>query len=91
MTFILKHVAWVDLAFNILSLMIYFIFDDRIGYKIKTFGLVYLFIILGLIGLTAISALSTFLSARVSIILGCLLFVPSGLNLLWAVSLGSDK
>ena len=57
MTFMMKHVAWVDLAFNILSLMVYFMFGHRIGYKISTFGLVYLFIILGLIGLTTISAL----------------------------------
>ncbi|RZM78967.1 hypothetical protein [Leptolyngbya iicbica] len=90
MTFVFKHVAWVDLAFNLLTLMIFFIFSDRIGYKIQTFGLVYLFIILGLIGLTAISALSSFLSVRISIILGCLLFVPSGLNLLWVITLASD-
>ena len=57
MTFMMKHVAWVDLAFNILSLMVYFMFGHRICYKISTFCLVYLFIILGLIGLTTISAL----------------------------------
>lgn len=45
------YLVWVDLAFNILSLVIYFTFSDRIGYKIQTFGLVYLFIILGLIAL----------------------------------------
>jgi hypothetical protein len=45
------YLVWVDLAFNVLSLVIYFTFSDRIGYKIQTFGLVYLFIILGLIAL----------------------------------------
>ena len=30
MTFMMKHVAWVDLAFNILSLMVYFMFGHRI-------------------------------------------------------------
>jgi hypothetical protein len=91
MTFIFKYVAWVDLVFNLLTLMLFFIFSDRIGYKIQTFGLVYLFIILGLIGLSAISALLSFISVRTSIILGCLLFVPSGFNLLWVLTLSSDK
>jgi hypothetical protein len=85
------YLVWVDLAFNVLSLVIYFTFSDRIGYKIQTFGLVYLFIILGLIALSAISALLGFFSAGASIILGCLLFVPSALNLLSALTFASDK
>ena len=91
MTFLFKHIAWVSLTFNVLSLMLYFMFGDRIGYKIQTFGLVYIFIILGLIGLTSISALSTFLSVRASIILGYLLFIPSGINLLFMLTLISDQ
>ena len=81
MIFIFRHIAWVDLAFNILSLIFYFTFSDRIGYKIQTFGLVYIFLILGLIGLTATSALLTFLSVQASIILGCLFFIPSVINI----------
>lgn len=90
MTFLFRHVAWVDLAFNAFTLMAFFTFD-QVGYKIQTFGLVYIFIILGLIGLTGISALLTFLSVRASIILGCLFFIPSGINLLFMLRLISDK
>ena len=86
MTFLFKHISWVSLAFNALSLMLYFMFGDRIGYKIQTFSMVYLFIILCFIDLTTIRALLTFLSVRVSMILGYLLFVPSGINLYYALT-----
>ena len=84
---ILRYIAWGDLAFNILSLILYFTFSDRIGYKIQTFGLVYIFLILGLVGLTTTSALLTFLSVRASIILGCLFFVPSVINIWFMLKL----
>jgi len=88
---VLKHIAWLDLAFNIGSLMLFTIYSDRFGYKLQTFGLVYLFIILGLIGLTAVSSLLMFLSAQASMILGCLLLIPSGINLLFALICASDS
>lgn len=91
MTFVFKHIAWLDLAFNVGSLLLFFIYSDRFGYKLQMAGFLYLFIILGLVAGSALSALSTFLSARASIVLGCLLFVPSGINLLFALVCASEK
>lgn len=90
-SFIFKHIAWLDLIFNIVSLVLFYLYRDTIGYKIQTFGLVYVFILAGLIGLTALSALVGFLSPKISIILGCLFLLPSVINLKFVLILSFPK
>lgn len=76
--FLFKYVSLFDLALNFISLGLFVMLADRIGQKIQTFGLVYVvFIIPGLIGLTGLSSLFLLLSTRLSILLGCLLLIPS--------------
>lgn len=89
--FLFKYVSWFDLALNCISLALFIIFNDRFSYKIQTFGLVYMYILLGLIVLTGLCSLALFLSTRLSIVLGCLLLIPSIINLSFAMEVSFDK